>query len=491
MELTKEQRKRANKVVCIAMWVVCTVLIFFNVGAIASNDPRKSESVFCIIVLAATLGITLPCFIKWKEEKILEYLVFIVWGIMEMACWIATDVSVTYMLGPVGILCTIMYIDKKMTSIFSAVTWLSILLIGILHVSRGIITDPALLVFVVFLVSLFCIAAVLCSNLLRKMYLEDQNQISAQLNEQSEILKEVTSLSDEVSGIFGYLTGNMDEMHANVEKNRDSMHEVGRSMSQTANGIQNQAAASEEIQKKIMATEQAAENARHTAQDVLASVGEGLVLAGEFGVQSGTVSENTAQMSQMIQNLSNKIKDVSSITDAILNISQQTNLLALNASIEAARAGEAGRGFSVVADQIRVLSDDTRNSTTKIVEIINELTQASEDTMPILDKSVESVNQQAANVEKITTHFNNTGKAMEHLGDVLDEMQKDVNVLYESNASILTGINQLSEATEQVDEVSQSEMASSARIIEKMNEFREQLYLAQEKMENLVGAFYR
>lgn len=489
MELTKEQRKRANKVVCITMWVVCVLLTFFNLGAIISNDPRKSASIFCIIVFAIVLGITLPSYIKWKEEKILEYLVFIVWGIMAVVCWTATDVSITYMLGPVGILCTIMYIDKKITFIFSGVTWLSIVLIGIFHVSRGIITEPAMLVFAVFLVSLFCIAAVLVINLLQKMFLEDQNQISAQLNEQSEILEQVTSLSDELSGIFGYLTGNMDEIHANVEKNRDSMCEVGRSMNQTTNEIQNQATASEEIQKKIEATEQAAENARHTAQDVLTSVGEGLVLAGEFGVQSGTVSENTAQMSQMMQNLSNKIKDVSSITDAILSISQQTNLLALNASIEAARAGEAGRGFSVVADQIRVLSDDTRNSTTKIVEIINELTQASEDTMPILDKSVESVKQQATNVEKITTHFNDTGKAMEHLGDVLDEMQKDVKVLYQSNASILAGINQLSVAIEQVDQVSQSEAASSAGIIEKMNQFREQLYLAQEKMENLVETF--
>ena len=68
----------------------------------------------------------------------------------------------------------------------------------------------------------------------------------------------------------------------------------------------------------------------------------------------------------MIRSLTDKVEEVKTFVDSIINISNQTNLLALNASIEAARAGEAGKGFAVVADEIRQLSEQTKDASANI-----------------------------------------------------------------------------------------------------------------------------
>ena len=92
----------------------------------------------------------------------------------------------------------------------------------------------------------------------------------------------------------------------------------------------------------------------------------------------GMMTSNSELLEVAIEN-SRSVEKINSLTSEILSISSQTNLLALNASIEAARAGDAGKGFSVVADEIRVLADNSRDTANNIQHISVAVTQAVEE----------------------------------------------------------------------------------------------------------------
>ena len=127
----------------------------------------------------------------------------------------------------------------------------------------------------------------------------------------------------------------------------------------------------------------------------------------------------------VIQSLTAKVEEVKSFVESIINISNQTNLLALNASIEAARAGEAGKGFAVVADEIRQLSEQTKDASANITEIINKLNEDTRRANESIENSVSSVEKQNELIDDTRDKFNAMGEAVELL-------MKDINVAEES-----------------------------------------------------------
>jgi len=121
-------------------------------------------------------------------------------------------------------------------------------------------------------------------------------------------------------------------------------------------------------------------------------------------------AENIESSSQVIRQLQSKSENITRVLDVIRGVADQTNLLALNAAIEAARAGEHGRGFSVVADEVRVLSQKTGAATTEIHQIIEELQQESNQAVQVMDESrqhaqsmVQQVSSATASLESISS----------------------------------------------------------------------------------------
>ena len=212
-----------------------------------------------------------------------------------------------------------------------------------------------------------------------------------------------------------------------------------------------------EVNEKMKTQSDAVNRTSVSVQQMMANiitVNQGSIKANNYSktlnaeaIDGGNISESLADSIQGIKDYS---KQITSITNVIRNISEQTNLLSMNAAIEAAQAGDYGRGFTVVAEKIRKLAEDTANNSTVISELIEETIQAIEQMVGLVSKSAESSDKIIESSNMLTGVINSIAKANEEL----DLGRRD----------ILNNVSNLNSITESVQELSVRQMQMSAMV---------------------------
>jgi methyl-accepting chemotaxis protein len=142
------------------------------------------------------------------------------------------------------------------------------------------------------------------------------------------------------------------------------------------------------------------------------------------------------ELSTMVEKLNNRASEIGDIVTVIKDIADQTNLLALNAAIEAARAGEQGRGFAVVADEVRKLAERTVKATTEITDKISTVQSESEQTM-------KSMSDASGEVTKATQYIRNVGDALLSIVHAVQKVRDQIT-------QIATAVDEQSAASEEV-----------------------------------------
>ena len=212
-----------------------------------------------------------------------------------------------------------------------------------------------------------------------------------------------------------------------------------------------------EINDKMKSQSEAVSKTSSSVQQMMANivtVSHGATKANDYAKILYTESQDGstlgASVVSSIQNIKEYSKQITNITQVIHNIAEQTNLLAMNAAIEAAHAGEHGRGFTVVADKIRKLAEDTGENSKIINEIIEETTQAIDHTVSLAFRSSESMG-------KILEGSNTLADLIATISNANDEL--DIG-----RREILININNLNNITEDVRELSLKQMQMSSAV---------------------------
>ena len=277
----------------------------------------------------------------------------------------------------------------------------------------------------------------------------------------------------------------MTTVEQQIERSHNSMNEIVHHMEENVTAIQDQMDMTNHIHSIIKQTEQRIHVIQDTTKHMEDYMNTGLQVAEDLKHQSDLVDEQTQVTSHAITELVTRVNEVSSITNTILDIASQTNLLALNASIEAARAGEAGRGFSVVADEIRTLAEQSRSSTEQITSIINELNQVTGKTQHSITKSVDVISNQREHVQTVAKRFETTGSEMLELSKLINMLFKDIAGILQANTSIVSKSEDLTESTKDVSNFSSEGLAMSKHVLDTTKEFLAKLAEISSIMEAL------
>ncbi|WP_443218244.1 methyl-accepting chemotaxis protein [Pseudomonas sp. LA5] len=241
------------------------------------------------------------------------------------------------------------------------------------------------------------------------------------------------SLKDTVqqmAGASSQLAAAAEELHAVTEESSRGQVRQHDEVQQAATAVNQMTAAVEEVARNAASTSTASQDTSREAQQGREQVQQA---AQAMAVMTGEITDST----QKVQTLEGQVREIGKLLEVIRGIAEQTNLLALNAAIEAARAGEQGRGFAVVADEVRALAHRTQGSTGEIERMMSAVRSSAEEAVGAMHKSQSLADSTQARANRA--------------GEALDRIAAGVAQIEERNLVIASAAEEQAQVAREVD----------------------------------------
>ncbi|MCM3714179.1 methyl-accepting chemotaxis protein [Halalkalibacter oceani] len=269
-----------------------------------------------------------------------------------------------------------------------------------------------------------------------------------------DLLSKTTNMSEQVAATAEQLSASSQETSAATNQIAVTIQEVSSASEQTLQRSQESTQSALKVNEGVEMITEATTGVSTLAEEASREAKEGEASISRAVSQISTIRETVSQSADFIQQLGERSHEIGNILELITSISEQTNLLALNAAIEAARAGEHGKGFAVVADEVRKLAEESRASAEKISTMILLI---QEDT----ERAVEEMNRGTEEVEVGTKVVHEVGESFTRISDAVERVSKEMSHVTTATEQISLHTNRLNEALSEMEAASEQNADAS------------------------------
>lgn len=291
-------------------------------------------------------------------------------------------------------------------------------------------------------------------DLTRRLAVTSQDELGDLASSFNRFVDKIHSLVSQISGMTGQLTRLVGEVSSQAQRSEQAMERQRHETDQVATAINEMSAAAQEVAKSAQGASVAAQKTDEEGHSAKRVVDGSIKLI-------HALVEDIRHSGSSLDSLQKDVSSIVSVLGVIRSIAEQTNLLALNAAIEAARAGEAGRGFAVVADEVRALASRTQQSTQEIQGMIDRLQKGTQTAVDAMRRSSEAG-------DGTSVQANQAGSSLDAIGELIttiNTMNAQIASAAEEQTAVAEEINrsvhQIASAVDTVaDETRQSAQTS-------------------------------
>lgn len=316
--------------------------------------------------------------------------------------------------------------------------------------------------------------------------------ISSMVTNMKDLIKGVVGLSQNVSKSASVVSNTTQEVSAVSNEISIAVQEIAQGASSQASDAEQSTVKMSDLALKINNVSDNAKAIEKFSSETLTLTYKGLSSIEELTVKSEETINISNEILSDIQILGKNSDSIGEIVDVISSIASQTNLLALNAAIEAARAGEMGRGFSVVASEVRKLAEQTMAASKEIATLIKSIQTQTIKTVERATTAEDIINVQNKAVQNTNAVFRNISSSIELLAEKIKQIMDSIAEMEKNRDGVLTSIQNISAVSQETAAYSEEVTASieeQVSSIEELASYAAELNEVADKLINEVSIF--